>query len=103
MTFLKSPPPSSLDPTAAVPTSFRPTEARLSPSRFAAAVLPCALLFVLVAALAPWIGSSTISLNGVISGTFPDREIFVIARLPRILFAGLAGGALAVSGVLFQA
>src|SRR5207342_2216435 len=42
-------------------------------------------------------------LRQVIAGAFPDREIFVIARMPRILFAGLAGGALAVAGVLFQA
>jgi len=32
----------------------------------------------------------------------PDREIFLIARLPRILFGALVGGALAMAGVLFQ-
>jgi iron complex transport system permease protein len=33
----------------------------------------------------------------------PDREIFLVARLPRIFFGALAGGALAMAGVLFQA
>ena len=66
-------------------------------------VIPCALLFVTVIAVVPWVGSVPISFQGVISGTYPDREIFMIARLPRILFAALAGGALAVAGVLFQA
>jgi iron complex transport system permease protein len=33
----------------------------------------------------------------------PDREIFLDLRLPRILFGMLAGGSLAVAGVLFQA
>ena len=66
-------------------------------------MVPCALFFLLVIAIVPWVGSSAISLQGVLSGTYPDREIFVIARLPRILFSALAGGALAVAGVLFQA
>ena len=39
----------------------------------------------------------------VLEGASPDREIFLIARLPRILFGAVAGGSLAVAGVLFQA
>jgi iron complex transport system permease protein len=41
--------------------------------------------------------------RNVYAGVSPDREIFMIARLPRILFGGLVGGALAMAGVLFQA
>ena len=37
------------------------------------------------------------------SGAGTDRQIFLIARLPRVLFSAIAGGALAVAGVLFQA
>ena len=39
----------------------------------------------------------------VLEGLSPDREIFVVLRLPRILFGAIAGGSLAVAGVLFQA
>ncbi len=42
-------------------------------------------------------------MRGVISGAYPDREIFLIARMPRVLFGAIVGGALAVAGVLFQA
>jgi ABC-type Fe3+-siderophore transport system permease subunit len=53
--------------------------------------------------VAPWIGSTGVSWRNVLAGVSPDREIFMIARLPRILFGGLVGGALAMAGVLFQA
>jgi iron complex transport system permease protein len=33
----------------------------------------------------------------------PERDIVLVVRLPRVIAAALAGGALAVSGVLFQA
>ena len=39
----------------------------------------------------------------VLAGASPDREIFIVARLPRILFGAVVGGALAMAGVLFQA
>jgi iron complex transport system permease protein len=41
--------------------------------------------------------------RNVVAGVSPDREIFVVARLPRILFGAVVGGALAMAGVLFQA
>lgn len=53
--------------------------------------------------IAPWIGSTGVTWRNVVAGVSPDREIFFVARLPRILFGALAGGALAVAGVLFQA
>jgi iron complex transport system permease protein len=88
---------------AAAPTSSRPAEGGLSLRRFLFVVGPCALFCAAVVAVTPWVGSSGISLHGVVSGAYPDREIFIIARLPRVLFGGLVGGSLAVAGVVFQA
>lgn len=53
--------------------------------------------------VAPWIGSTGVSWRNVVDGVSPDREIFVIVRLPRVLFGAVVGGALAMAGVLFQA
>jgi iron complex transport system permease protein len=61
------------------------------------------LLCLVVLLITPWIGSTPVTWRNVIAGVSPDREIFLIARLPRILFGAIAGGALAVAGVLFQA
>lgn len=63
----------------------------------AAAVLVAAMLF------APLVGSSTISLAKAWSGVWPDSEVFFSIRWPRVLLAALAGGALSIAGVLFQA
>jgi len=41
--------------------------------------------------------------RNVLAGVSPDREIFLVARLPRVLFGALVGGSLATAGVLFQA
>jgi iron complex transport system permease protein len=75
----------------------------MTPTRFLTALGPPALFAVVVLAIAPWIGSADASLSGVLNRASPDYEIFMVARLPRILFAALSGGALAVAGVLFQA
>jgi len=64
---------------------------------------PCAAFSLLVVVVAPWIGSTGVTWHHVLAGISPDREIFVVARLPRTLFAAIAGGALAMAGVLFQA
>lgn len=42
-------------------------------------------------------------MSNVLAGVSPDREIIMVARLPRVLFGALVGGALAMAGVLFQA
>lgn len=63
----------------------------------------CALICLAVLLVAPWIGATDIQWQNVLAGASPDREIFMVARLPRILFSALVGGALAVAGVLFQA
>jgi iron complex transport system permease protein len=68
-----------------------------------AVVSPCAALCLAVLIVTPWVGSTHVTWQNVLAGASPDREIFFVARLPRILFGALAGGALAVAGVLFQA
>jgi iron complex transport system permease protein len=59
--------------------------------------------FLLVLGLAPLVGSTHIHLQDAFAGISPDHEIFFYARLPRVILAMLAGAALAVTGVLFQA
>jgi iron complex transport system permease protein len=51
----------------------------------------------------PLIGSARIDYGRAFAGLSPDAEILFYARLPRVLLALLAGGALAVAGALFQA
>src|SRR5262249_60778186 len=103
MTSLNSPPLSSSGPMAKDATSFLRADRGLSPARFLTVVGPCAALCLIVLLVTPWIGSIGITWRNVVNGVSPDREIFVVARLPRILFGAVAGGALAMAGVLFQA
>src|SRR2546427_1029893 len=103
MTSSKSPRLFSNGLTAAAITSFRPREGGLSAKRFLMIVGPCAAFSLLVVVVAPWIGSTGVTWHHVLAGISPDREIFVVARLPRTLFAAIAGGALAMAGVLFYA
>lgn len=74
-----------------------------TPKAFGIAVASCFGCLLLVLALAPLIGSVPVNLKAAFAGQSPDAEILFQARLPRLLLALLAGGALAVSGVLFQA
>ncbi len=58
--------------------------------------------------LAPLVGSTHIHLGTVFDRSIPyaeniDAQIFFVARLPRVLAAGLVGSALAMAGVVFQA
>ena len=78
-------------------------EPGLSPARFLRVVAPCAAFCVLVLVITPWIGTTELSWQRVLAGVSPDREIFMVARLPRILFSAIVGGALAMAGVMFQA
>jgi iron complex transport system permease protein len=66
-----------------------------------AAISFAALLAALI--LAPLAGSTSISISRALDGLSPEREILFLARLPRVLMAALAGMALSVAGVLFQA
>jgi len=63
------------------------------------------LLAILILLLAPFLGMETISLKSIIlSGSEQIKSnIFWKIRLPRILTAFLAGAALAISGMAFQA
>ena len=65
-------------------------------------------LAVVACLLAPLVGSTRISLAAVFDRSIPyadniDAQIFFVARLPRVVAAALAGSALALSGVVFQA
>jgi iron complex transport system permease protein len=62
----------------------------------AAAAIVCGLLL-------PLIGSSAIDYGGALAGVSPHAEILWQIRVPRVLLAMLAGGSLAIAGVLFQA
>ena len=63
------------------------------------AIVISALVLAAVACVAPLIGSTPLHWNGDPT----ERAILLYARLPRVILAMLAGGALALAGVLFQA
>ena len=75
----------------------------VTPARARRVLLLCLLAVVAVGVLTPLVGSSSISLKRAFSGQWPDAQVFFGVRLPRTLLALLAGGALSVAGVLFQA
>jgi iron complex transport system permease protein len=62
------------------------------------AALALATLFIL-----PLVGPARIDYARALAGQSPDAEILLYVRLPRVLLALLAGGALAMAGALFQA
>jgi iron complex transport system permease protein len=61
-----------------------------------------AAAFLLAALLLPWIGSGSIGIGRVLAKAAPDYPIFVQLRVSRTLLGLLAGGALALTGSLFQ-
>jgi iron complex transport system permease protein len=61
-----------------------------------------ALAFLFAALLLPWIGTGAISVDRVLARAAPDYPIFVELRVSRTLLGLLAGGALALTGSLFQ-
>jgi iron complex transport system permease protein len=63
---------------------------------------------LLICLLAPLAGSTPINLSRVFDRTLPladnvDAQVFFVARLPRVVAAGIVGAGLALSGVVFQA
>ena len=71
------------------------------------AVAGFGLLAAMSVALAPLVGSTTISLRRAFDWSLPfadnvDAQIFFVARLPRTLAGALVGAALAAAGVVFQ-
>ncbi|MEZ5365918.1 MAG: iron ABC transporter permease [Bryobacterales bacterium] len=75
----------------------------LTSKRFALVAAAAAAFLLAVLIVAPLIGSSDASLLGALRGESPDREIVFGVRMPRVLLGALAGGALALAGVVFQA
>jgi iron complex transport system permease protein len=75
----------------------------LTQSRFAGTVSLAAALALATLLSLPFVGPVPVNLAKALAGRSPDAEIFFYARLPRVLLAFLAGGALAVAGTLFQA
>ncbi len=71
--------------------------------RFFAALALAGGVAAAVVVVAPLVGTTRIDYARALAGLSPDREILFYARLPRVLLAALAGGALGVAGVLFQA
>jgi iron complex transport system permease protein len=66
------------------------------------ALLVLVVLWIVTALAAPLVGSQLISLQDALSGDGTAATILWRIRLPRVLLAILAGGALAVSGLAFQ-
>lgn len=82
------------------PVTIRRRVAVVTAASAAAALASCVL--------APLVGSTSISLARAFDWSQPwatnvDAQIFFVARLPRVLAAGLVGATLAVSGVVMQA
>jgi iron complex transport system permease protein len=76
--------------------------------RLALSIAAFGSVMLLSILLAPLVGSTPISLARVFDRSIPfadnvDAQIFVVARLPRVLAAALVGAALALAGVVFQA
>ena len=61
-----------------------------------------AVAFLLAAILLPWAGSGSISMQRVLDKAAPDYPIFIELRVSRTLLGLFAGGALALTGSLFQ-
>jgi len=61
-----------------------------------------AAAFLLAAILLPWAGSGSISMQRVLDKAAPDYPIFIELRVSRTLLGLFAGGALALTGSLFQ-
>lgn len=74
-----------------------------TPARTVRVLLVSLVILAIVAIAAPLVGSSSMSLSRAWAGLSPDAEIFFGLRWPRVLLAALAGGALSLAGVLFQA
>jgi iron complex transport system permease protein len=71
--------------------------------RFGVLILLAAGAPALALLVLPLIGPAPVDLRRAWAGASPDYQILFEARLPRVLLALLAGGALAVAGTLFQA
>lgn len=76
---------------------------RMTGRRVWAVTLASLSLFAACAVLLPLLGSVPVDYGRACAGLEPDRQILFDLRVPRVLLALLAGGALSLAGVLFQA
>jgi iron complex transport system permease protein len=65
-------------------------------------ILGSAAIYILAACILPWIGPGAIRVDRVLAHAAPDYPVFVELRVSRTLLGLLAGGALALTGSLFQ-
>ena len=75
----------------------------MNPKRFWTGTGVSAFILLVTVIAAPLIGSAHVDYSRAFAGLSPDHEILFVVRVPRVLLALLAGGTLAVTGVLFQA
>lgn len=75
----------------------------VTPARAARVLSLAGAVLTAVVLLAPLIGPAELDLRKAFAGEWPHSQMFFQVRLPRVLMALLAGGALSISGVLFQA
>jgi iron complex transport system permease protein len=74
----------------------------MTPSRPTGWIWGSAIAFLLAVLILPWIGSGSISMDRGLAKATPDYPIFVELRVSRTLLGLLAGGALSLTGSLFQ-
>jgi len=81
----------------------------LTPRKLVVRIILAAGALAVVMFICSLVGTESVSLKAVFGAADeeapvnPDYEIFVRVRLPRIILATIVGGALACSGVVFQA
>jgi iron complex transport system permease protein len=72
-------------------------------ARWAAALTFSLVAMIAAGLMAVLVGSHPLNLRAALQGVSPDHDILMELRLPRALLALWTGGALSLSGVLFQA
>jgi iron complex transport system permease protein len=66
-------------------------------------ILLSGILLLVAIVVTPWFGAEISSPLEVFAGGSPEREIFLRFRLTRMMLAVMSGGALAITGCMFQA
>jgi iron complex transport system permease protein len=75
----------------------------LTKRRYVRTIAVAAIVAMAALCLTPLAGPTNIGLGRVLAHETPDYEVFVSLRIPRVLLAMLAGGALSLAGAVFQA
>lgn len=74
----------------------------LTSKRLALRLVVCGIVLLVSIFIATVFGSTSIHFQDLLDRNSTGHEVFFILRLPRALMAALAGGSLALAGVLFQ-